>query len=103
MLDFLKKLFGGGPRINYRELVDQGAMIIDVRTKAEYASGHIKGAINIPLDQIDASVKKIKAKNKMVITCCRSGRRSGIAADILNRKGVKAVNGGGWTSLNSKL
>ena len=103
MFAFLKKLFGGGPAVDYRELMDNGAMIIDVRTKAEYAAGHIKGSVNIPLDQIGNSVKKIKAKNKMVITCCRSGRRSGIAANMLNQKGVKAVNGGGWNSLERKL
>ncbi len=103
MLDFLKKIFGGGPTVNYRELMDNGAIIIDVRTRAEYSSGHIKGAMNIPLDQIEKSVKKIKSKKKMIITCCRSGRRSGMAADILKRNGVEAVNGGGWNSLNRKL
>jgi rhodanese-related sulfurtransferase len=103
MFDFLKKLFGGGPQINFRELVDNGAVIIDVRTRAEYQAGHIKGSLNIPLDQIEKSVKKIKARKKTVITCCRSGRRSGMAADILNRQGVEAVNGGGWSSLERKL
>ena len=103
MLDFLKKLFGGGPQVDFREWVSEGAVIIDVRTKAEYAAGHIKGSINIPLDQIEGAAKKIKAKHSKVITCCRSGRRSGIAANILNSKGIETVNGGGWSSLNNKL
>lgn len=103
MFDFLKKLFGGGPRVDFRQLVDNGAMIIDVRTKAEYQAGHIKGSLNIPLDQIEKSVKKIKSKKKTVITCCRSGRRSGMAAEILKRQGVEAVNGGGWSSLERQL
>ncbi len=103
MLRFLKQLFGGAPAVDYRELKAQGALIIDVRAKAEYAAGHIKGSVNIPLDRIAQSTKKIKAKKKTVITCCRSGRRSGIAAKILQGQGVEVYNGGGWQSLDSKL
>lgn len=102
MFGFLKRLFFG-PDIDFRELMENGAMIIDVRTPAEYKAGHIDGSVNIPLDKIDKSVKKIKSKKKMVITCCRSGRRSGMAANILKSKGVEAVNGGGWASLQRKL
>jgi len=50
MLNTLKKLFGIGPGINYAELVKEGAIILDVRSKGEFAGGHIKGAVNISVD-----------------------------------------------------
>ncbi len=46
-MGFLDKLFGG-PKVDLKELVKQGAVIVDVRTPAEYQGGHIKGSINIP-------------------------------------------------------
>ena len=53
MIDSLRKLFGLGPKTDYKQLVSEGATIIDVRTKGEYSQGHIKGSVNIPLDQMD--------------------------------------------------
>ena len=60
MFELLKKLFGIGPSVNFTELVSNGAQIIDVRTKGEYASGHIKGSVNIPLQELSNNLKKIK-------------------------------------------
>lgn len=92
---------------NKQKMVDdfmsRNAVIIDVRTKAEYSNGAIKGSQNIPLQIISSKVKEIKKLNKPVITCCASGMRSGNAASILKNNGIEAMNGGGWTSLNSKL
>lgn len=103
MLSVLKKLFGGGPSIDYSELVKNGAQIIDVRTKGEYQSGHIKGSVNIPLDVLKSNLSKIK-KDKAVITCCASGMRSASAKSILSANGFTEVhNGGGWQSLNQKI
>ena len=103
MIGFIKKLIGMGNNENYAELINQGAQIIDVRTVAEYASGHIKGSVNIPLQSLTANLKKIK-KDKPVITCCASGMRSASAKSILQSNGYAAVyNGGGWSSLNNKL
>jgi phage shock protein E len=103
MLNILKKLFGGGSSIDYSELVKNGAQIIDVRTKGEYQSGHIKGSVNIPLDVLKSNLSKIR-KDKTVITCCASGMRSGSAKSILSANGFSEVhNGGGWQSLNQKI
>lgn len=103
MIQFLKKLFAGTPAPNYVELVKNGAQIIDVRSKQEYAGGSVRGSINIPLNELQASLKKIK-KDKPVITCCASGMRSSSALGILKSNGFTEVhNGGGWMSLNSKL
>lgn len=104
MLSFIKKILGFGPPVNYAQLVADGAIIVDVRSKGEYASGHIKGSINIPLDSLSNNLGKIKDKNKPVITCCASGMRSASAKSILVSKGYTAVyNGGGWYGLNNKL
>jgi|688.fasta_scaffold06198_13 phage shock protein E len=103
MINTLKKIFGLGPKVDYKELIKNGAQIIDVRTSGEYASGHIKGSLNIPLNSISANVKKIK-KDTPLITCCASGMRSASAKATLKAIGYKDVyNGGGWMSLNLKL
>jgi len=104
MLEKLKKLFGFGPKVNYAELVAKGAMIIDVRTKGEFAGGHIRGSINIPVDQLEKNLNKIKDKSRTVITCCASGARSASAKSILISKGYANVhNGRSWQSLKNKI
>lgn len=104
MFNFLKKLFGGGEATDFKALLSEGALIIDVRTPGEFASGHIKGAVNIPVDQLSRNLAKLKDKNQVIITCCASGMRSSSARGILQSKGYTRVyNGGGWTSLQSKI
>lgn len=103
MLEFFKKIFGGGPSVNFSELVSQGAMIVDVRTPGEFNSGHIQGAVNIPLDTIKGRIAELKKKNKPVITCCRSGSRSGMAKNILSSAGIECYNGGAWNNLQAIL
>lgn len=104
MIAILKELFGLGPKTDFAELVKQGATILDVRSKAEYASGHIKGSMNIPVEQLANNLGKLKDKQKVIITCCASGMRSASAKGILSSNGFANVyNGGGWQSLNRKL
>ncbi|MFM7156437.1 MAG: rhodanese-like domain-containing protein [Bacteroidota bacterium] len=103
MFGLLKELFGLGPKVDYVELMNRKAQIIDMRSPGEYASGHIKGSINIPLDSLGKHLSKIK-KDVPVITCCASGARSAAAKQFLLSKGYAEVhNGGGWSGLNSKL
>lgn len=102
MFQAIKSLFGGRPSSDFKALVNQGATIIDVRSKAEYASGHIKGSLNIPLDTLQNSLAKI-SKSKPVITCCASGMRSATAKGILQNNGFEVYNGGGWSSLKNQL
>jgi rhodanese-related sulfurtransferase len=88
---------------DFAQLVKDGAIILDVRTPAEYASGHIKGSKNFPLQSLQQNLSKIP-KDKVIITCCASGMRSGSAKSILLSSGFKEVhNGGGWTSLKGKI
>ena len=104
MLEFLKKLFGFGPKTDYKALMKEGALIVDVRSPKEYASGHIKGSINLPLDNLSKNLNKLKDTNQAIVTCCASGMRSAMAKKVLNSKGyLNVFNGGGWESLQNKL
>jgi|SRR5581483_9749805 len=99
MFDPIKKLLGFGAKADIGELIRKGALIIDVRTPAEYASGHIRKSVNIPLDTLKGRVSKLK-KDVPVITCCASGMRSSAARSILQANGFAEVyNGGSWHSL----
>jgi phage shock protein E len=103
MIDTLKSLLGMSS-VDYAQLVKEGAIIVDVRSKTEYASGHIKGAINIPVDRLPENQDKLGGKQKAIITCCASGMRSASAAKWLLSQGYTSVyNGGSWTSLQAKL
>jgi rhodanese-related sulfurtransferase len=91
-----------GPKVDLKELRKNGATLLDVRTTGEFAGGHVKGAINIPLDKLQQQLKKLP-KDKVVIACCLSGGRSGQAVSILKAEGYDAHNGGGWSSLDRVL
>lgn len=103
MFGAIKSLLGIGPAVDFAELKKQGAIILDVRTKGEFNGGHIRGAQNIPVDQIAAQSGKFK-KDQVIITCCASGMRSGSAKSILKSKGFTQVyNGGSWHGLEAKM
>jgi phage shock protein E len=100
MINTIKNIFGLGTSVDYAELINNGAVILDVRSKGEYAGGHVKGSVNIPLDQLQGNLKKLKSKEQPVITCCASGIRSSSAKSILQQAGFTNVyNGGSWQSL----
>lgn len=104
MFDSIKDLLGMGPKTDYAQLVKAGAIIIDVRSKGEFSSGHIKGSVNIPVDQLTNNLNKLKDKNATIITCCASGMRSASAKSILKSNGYTEVyNGGPWNSLENKI
>ena len=103
MINTLKKIFGIGPKVDYADLVKQGAVILDVRSPGEYKQGHIKGSINAPLNDLSRHIPKLK-KDATIITCCASGMRSASAKSILKSSGFAQVhNGGGWNSLQNKI
>lgn len=105
MIGLLKKLLGITPseNVDLVTLRKEGAILLDVRTPREFGSGHIKGAMNIPVQVLTQKVDQIKKKDKMVIAYCKSGQRSALATRILKKSGIIAYNGGGYHSLNSKL
>lgn len=103
MIQRLKNIFGLGPKVDFKVLVQNGAQIVDVRTKAEFQQGRVKGSVNIPLQNIQNGLSKLN-KNKPVITCCASGMRSASAKSILKSNGFSEVhNGGGWMGLQNKI
>lgn len=104
MINALKNILGLGPKVDLAEIAKQGAIILDVRSKGEYAGGHIRGSVNISVDTLSSNLSKLKDKNKPIITCCASGMRSASAKSILTSNGYTQVyNGGGWHSLQNKL
>ena len=95
----LKQLFGMGPKIDTSALMANGAVVLDVRTTQEFASGHVKGSLNIPLDSLATRMKELP-KDKPIITCCASGMRSATAKSVLTNNGFQEVyNGGSWRSI----
>ena len=102
-MGILKKLLGIGPKTDFKALKKNGAIIIDVRSRDEYESGHISGSKNIPLNILKQEMKNLP-KDKVIITCCASGIRSTSARKMLLSNGFKDVhNGGGWSSLENKI
>ncbi|MFT3701235.1 MAG: rhodanese-like domain-containing protein [Agriterribacter sp.] len=103
MFNILKKALGMESKADLKKLVENGALIIDVRTQEEYATGNIRGSQNIPLGILQQNLSKFK-KDKPVITCCASGMRSASAKTILQSNGFTEVyNGGGWMNLQKKI
>jgi len=74
-----------------RTLVAAGVKVVDVRTPAEFAAGHVPGAVNIPFDEIDRRQAEIGPPSTPVLVYCRSGRRSGIASQTLREKGFAQI------------
>jgi rhodanese-related sulfurtransferase len=76
------------------KLMAEGAVIVDVRSPAEFASGANPKSINIPLDQMESRASTLDPK-KPVVVCCASGTRSAMAARILQGKGFAQVTTAG--------
>jgi rhodanese-related sulfurtransferase len=101
-MSWLSELFGGGGGI--REALQEGAVIIDLRTAYEYDQGHIPHSLNIPADRVKASIGRIRDLRKPVILCCAGGNHCWEAAAMLRDAGIpKVVNGGDWQALLRKV
>jgi len=74
-----------------QQAVDGGARLVDVRTPGEFGGGHLPGAVNVPLDQLEGSLKKVGSKDRPVVVYCASGARSHAAQGVLHRKGYEKV------------
>ncbi|UCX04029.1 rhodanese-like domain-containing protein [Shewanella glacialimarina] len=83
------------------QMINQQALVIDVRTTEEFNEGHIEGAINIPFENIVEGVTQLGLKNDdNIVLYCRSGRRSGIADNALTQAGfINTANAGGVDAL----
>ena len=96
MLKIIKRFLGIRENnvLQSPELID--AVIIDVRTDAEFNSGHLKDAINLPLDRVSQQIHMIKKLKKPLLIVCQSGNRSRMAVNLLNQSGIRAIDGGSW-------
>jgi phage shock protein E len=75
-----------------QELLKAGALVIDVRTAEEYVAGHLATAVNMPLNEIEASIGRlVRAKDQVLLLHCQSGIRSGAAMKKLKQMGYTNV------------
>jgi phage shock protein E len=100
MFDIFKNLFASTDNSQLNDAIKNGAFLVDVRSSAEFSSGSVKGAVNIPLDQVANQLTQFKDK-KSIVVFCRSGNRSGQAKSILEQNGFQdVINGGTWENVN---
>ena len=99
-MNIFKQLFGGSEPVDLQGIIDDGAFLVDVRSPGEFAQGHVKGSVNIPLDTVQTRLAQFKEK-KNIVVFCRSGNRSSQAKTILEQSGFSnVVNGGTWEDVN---
>lgn len=76
----------------FNQLQNEEMLILDVRTPEEYRAGHVPGAINIPHTELSRQIDKLtNYKNSPVVVYCRSGRRAGVANNILSKAGFQQL------------
>lgn len=96
-------MFGTDTSGAVKELLDKGAVIVDVRTPGEFQGGHVAGSKNYPLQDLPNRVDELKKIGKPLVLCCASGNRSGQAAGFLKSRGIECENGGGWMQVNNMV
>lgn len=88
----LKKLGLVSPALA-RQWIEEGAVIVDVRTREEFTSGHVDGALNLPLSSLGTDIENsVTDKNRPILVHCLSGGRSAIARRILQARGYTRVH-----------
>ena len=96
-MGIFSKLFQTTSVEDLKEKIANGGLLLDVRTREEFAEGHAEGAKNIPLDQLKNNLSKLD-KTKPIVAVCASGMRSSSAVSLLKRNGFTEVyNGDSWT------
>jgi len=75
-----------------KKMVDAGALLLDVRTPAEFAERHIPGAVNIPMQEIEVRYEELGPPDTRIVLHCRSGRRSDIVVQFLKTKGYEDLH-----------
>ena len=77
-----------------------GTVIVDVRTPEEFTCGHLDSSINIPLNELDNNLEKLRHMQHIVV-CCASGIRSHKAASLLKQNNIDCVDGGSWIDITN--
>lgn len=81
-----------------RRLVGGGALLLDVRSRAEFDGGHLPGAINVPVDELATRLPEVGPTGRSIVTYCASGVRSARAGRILRQAGFRSVHNLGGMS-----
>ena len=103
-MESIKIFYKSCPDPDYKKFQSEEGVIVDVRHREEYLSGHLSGAINIPLDELSQKINLIPNKNQPLLLCCSTGIQSASAKVLLESLGYTHVyNGGSWTYLQEKI
>ena len=86
-----------------QELQSGNPIYLDVRTEAEYSANHVNGAINIPVQVLSSRIQEVKDMKRPIVTYCRSGKRSELAATLLKAHKIECYNGGGYLDLEELI
>jgi phage shock protein E len=87
-----------------KEALRRGAIVIDIRTAAEFDRGKVRDSINIPLDRININLKRIVQMSSPIVICSNSDSENERVIDVLKANGVKEIyNGGNWTRLSRMM
>ena len=96
-------IFGNKKNGSLKTVIKEGAFLVDVRSEIEFSSGSVNGAVNIPLEKMQAQITRFKNK-KNIVLFCRSGSRSSMAKTMLEQSGFKnVVNGGSWQKVKQEI
>ncbi|WP_298223921.1 rhodanese-like domain-containing protein [Flavobacterium sp.] len=100
MFEVLKYLFSTQRSSRLSQLIKEDAFLVDVRSPEEFASGHARSSVNIPLDKIPEQLHRFKDKQNIIVFC-KSGMRSRQAKALLEQNGiVNVTNAGSWENIN---
>jgi len=87
-----------------KEALRRGAIVIDIRTAAEFDREKVSDSINIPIDRININLKRIVQMKAPIIVCSNSDSENDRVIDVLKANGVKEIyNGGSWTKLSRMM
>jgi len=75
-----------------RQLVTDGALLVDVRTAGEYQDGGIEGSVNIPIQELPGRMDELGEKDRPIVVYCQSGGRSAMAKRLLEGNGFTKVH-----------
>jgi rhodanese-related sulfurtransferase len=101
LLDFLGASTSFDRSTEAKDLVAKGALLLDVRTHEEFASGHIPGAKNIPVQELGRRLGELAVTKTPVVVYCRSGGRSASAASVLRQAGHTVCDLGAMSNWRS--
>ena len=95
MITKIKSMIKG--KTSYLDMIENGALVVDVRQPKEFALGNIPESVNIPLGLLPNRIEEMTGKT--VVLVCQSGGRAMVAKNLLKKKGIDAHNAGSWVNL----